>query len=82
MKNPTMTQGESQRFDPIVAYPKLKRVTVGVASRKAEAGVNAKLGKCATSVFGTKDERFVLKDSRLRNDSLTQKTTRRRLQTS
>lgn len=52
---------EAGVFDPIVAYSKLKRVTVGLASRKAEAEVCAKLGKRAVSVFGTKDEKFILK---------------------
>lgn len=51
---------EAGVFDPIVAYPKLKRVTVGLASRKAEADVEVKLGNRAISVFGTKDEKFVL----------------------
>jgi hypothetical protein len=52
---------EAGVFDPIAAYPKLKRVTVGLASRTAEADVEAKLGKRAVSVFGTKDEKFQLK---------------------
>jgi hypothetical protein len=51
---------EADVFDPIVAHPKLKRVTVGLASRKAEAEVNARLGKRAVDVFGTKDEKIVL----------------------
>jgi hypothetical protein len=52
---------EAGVFDPIVAYPKLKRVTVGLASRKADAEVAARLGERAISVFGTKDEKYVLK---------------------
>ncbi|MCO6456992.1 MAG: hypothetical protein J5I93_16960 [Pirellulaceae bacterium] len=52
---------EAGVFDPIIAYSKLKRVTVGLTSRKVEAEVNARFGKRAISVFGTKDEKFVLK---------------------
>lgn len=51
---------EADVFDPIVAYPQLKRVTVGLASRKATEEIDAKLGQRAIDVFGTKDEKFVL----------------------
>jgi hypothetical protein len=52
---------EAEVFDPIIAAPRPKRVTVGLASRKAEAAVEAALGKRAVSVFGTKDEKIQLK---------------------
>jgi len=52
---------ESAVFNPVIAYPKLKRVTVGLASRTAMADVDAKLGKRAINVFGTKDQKITLK---------------------
>lgn len=52
---------DAKVFDPIVAHVKLKRVTVGLASRKDEQAVDAKLGKRAVSVFGTKDEKIALR---------------------
>jgi hypothetical protein len=52
---------ESGVFDAIVACPRLKRVTVGLASRKATKEVEAKLGKRAVDVFGTEYEKMVLK---------------------
>jgi hypothetical protein len=52
---------EADVFDPIVAYAELKRVTVGLVSRKATAEVHAKLGQRAVNLFGTKDEKIVLK---------------------
>lgn len=51
---------ESHVFDSIIAYPKLKRVTVGLASRTAMKEVNAKLGARAVNLFGTADEKFIL----------------------
>jgi hypothetical protein len=51
---------EARVFDPIVACAKLKRVTVGLASRKATEEVDAKLGPRAVNLFGTKDEKLVL----------------------
>jgi hypothetical protein len=48
-------------FDPIIAYPKLQRVTVGLASRKATKEIDAKLGERAVNLFGTSDEKIVLK---------------------
>jgi len=48
-------------FDPIIARPRPRRVTVGLASRKATESVEARLGKRAVSVFGTPDERIRLK---------------------
>lgn len=51
---------EAGVFTPIVASSKPKRATVGLASRKAEAEVNIKLGQRAVDLFGTKNEKFVL----------------------
>lgn len=51
---------EADVFNPIVASSKPKRATVGLASRKAEAEVETKLGQRAVELFGTKDEKFVL----------------------
>ncbi len=48
-------------FNPIITYPKLKRVTVGLASRKATEEIHAKLGKRAVNLFGAKDGKTVLK---------------------
>lgn len=48
-------------FDPIIASPKPKRVTVGLASQKDTQAVEAKLGKRAANVFGTKDQKIALK---------------------
>ena len=52
---------EAHVFDPIIAYPKLKRVTVGLASRTATKDVDAKLGPRAVNVFGTSHEKITLK---------------------
>jgi hypothetical protein len=52
---------EADVFDPIVACTRLKRVTVGLASRKATKEVDAKLGKRAVDVFGTEYEKMILK---------------------
>jgi hypothetical protein len=51
---------EAQVFDPIIAYPRLKRVTLGLASRNATRDVNAKLGPRAFNVFGTSFQTFAL----------------------
>jgi hypothetical protein len=51
---------EADVFDPIIASPTPKRVTVGLASRKATAEIDAMLGPRAVNLFGTKDEKFVL----------------------
>lgn len=51
---------EADVFDAIIAAARPKRVTVGLASRKAEVAVEAALGKRAVSVFGTKDEKIRL----------------------
>ena len=52
---------ETHVFDPIIAYPKLKRGTVGLASQTAMKEINAKLGSRAVNLFGTAEEKFVLK---------------------
>jgi hypothetical protein len=52
---------EAEVFDPIIASPKPKRVTVGLASRKATADIDGKLGPRAVNLFGTKHEKFKLK---------------------
>lgn len=47
-------------FDPVVASRRLKRVTIGLASRTAMAEINAKLGPRAVNLFGTPQEKFRL----------------------
>lgn len=51
---------EADVFDSIIACPRPNRVTVGLASRKAEEAVEARLGNRATSVFGTTNQKFRL----------------------
>ena len=48
-------------FEPIIRGARPKRVTVGLASRKDTAEVDARLGRRAINLFGTADEKFVLK---------------------
>lgn len=52
---------EAQVFDTIIAYSKLKRVTVGLASRAATEEIDAKLGGRAVNLFGTENEKLSLK---------------------
>jgi hypothetical protein len=52
---------EADVFDPIIACSRPKRVTVGLASRKDEQEIDARLGKRAVNLFGTSHEKIVLK---------------------
>jgi hypothetical protein len=48
-------------FKPLVKHPKLKRATIGLASRKEEKAADAAFGARAVSVFGTEFEQFTLR---------------------
>lgn len=47
-------------FKPLVKHAKLKRATIGLASRKEEKAADAAFGARAFSVFGTEFEKFTL----------------------
>jgi hypothetical protein len=48
-------------FEPLVHHRKLKRATIGLASRKASAVVDEQLGEGAFDLFGSEYEEFELK---------------------